>query len=189
MSSTVKTSSFQLIGYDEGGLREGPKGDLRLVCNTQSGEKIAIFGSKQARGNIDAVINAGMPCVINCETRPPANWAIDRFDHTHWVPEGLELHIIAPANKVIEGQGMSIYSPLCDYLSDLKVNSVVLSFADIEGIIGRSLPQSAFEYNAWWANDRTHTQAKNGWMAANWQILDASLGTKVVQFNRKGRTR
>ena len=120
---------------------------------------------------------------------PPAEWAANRFGHTHWLPEGGALSIVAHANKAKEGQEMSVYTPLCDYLSDLKVNSVVLSFADIEEIIGRSLPQSAFEYNAWWANDRTHTQAKNGWMAANWQTLDASLGTKVVQFNRTGRTR
>ena len=41
MSATVKTDSFRLIGFDEGGPREGPNGDLRLVCNVQSGEKIA----------------------------------------------------------------------------------------------------------------------------------------------------
>ena len=75
MSSTAKTDSFQLIGYDEGGLREGPKGDLRLVCNAQSGEKVAIFGSKQERSNIDAVLKSGIPCAISCETRPPAKWA------------------------------------------------------------------------------------------------------------------
>ena len=102
MSSIAKTDSFQLIGYDEGGLREGPKGDLRLVCNAQSGEKVAIFGSKQVRGNIDAVLNAGMPCAINCETRPPANWAINRFGHTPWIPEGNTLSIMASTNSAKE---------------------------------------------------------------------------------------
>lgn len=98
MSRPVKIDSFQLIGFDEGGLREGPRGDLRLVCNAQSGEKIAIFGSAQARSNIDAVLNARMPCTVNCETRPPADWAIDRYGHTHWVPESSALHIMAPTN-------------------------------------------------------------------------------------------
>ena len=102
MSSSAKTDSFQLIGYDEGGLREGSKGDLRLVCNAQSGEKVAIFGSKQARGNIDAVLNAGMPCAINCETRPPDNWATEQYGHSHWVPEGSTLSIMASTNSAKE---------------------------------------------------------------------------------------
>ena len=99
MSSTVKTDSFQLIGYDEGRLREGPKGDLRLVCNAKSGEKVAIFGSEQERSNIDAVLNAGIPCAINCETRPPADWATEQYSHTHWVPEGNTLNVMAPTNS------------------------------------------------------------------------------------------
>ena len=99
MSPTVKTDSFRLIGFDEGGPREGPNGDLRLVCNVQSGEKIAIFGSVQDRSNIDAVLNAGIPCTINCETRPPADWAASQYGHTHWIPESVTLHIVELANQ------------------------------------------------------------------------------------------
>ena len=94
-----KTDSFRLIGFDEGRLREGPRGDLRLVCYAQGGEKIAIFGSAQARNNIDAVLNAGMPCTINCTARPPADWAAKQYGHTHWVPEGSALRIVALANS------------------------------------------------------------------------------------------
>ena len=99
LSPNVKTDSFRLISFDEGGTREGPKRDLRLVCNAQSGDKIAIFGSMQNRKNIDAVLNAGIPCTINCKTRPPADWAASRFGHTHWIPETVTLHIVELADQ------------------------------------------------------------------------------------------
>ncbi len=98
---THKTDLFRLIGFDEGGLCEGPRGDLRLVCNTQGGQKIAIFGKAQGRSNIDTVLNAGMPCTVNCETRPPAKWAASQYGHTHWVPEWGLLRVVALADNVI----------------------------------------------------------------------------------------
>ena len=90
-----KTATFRLIDFDEGGLREGQKGVLRLVCNAQRGEKIAIFGSAKERNNIDAVLNAGIPCTVNCETRPPADWAANQYGHTHWVPKEGTLRVVA----------------------------------------------------------------------------------------------
>lgn len=83
---------------------------------------------------------------------------------------------------------VSIYTPLCDYFLRLKIDLVTLTFSEIEKITGKSLPQSALKYSSWWANDETHTQAKNGWMAAGWKSSDVNLGTKLIQFNRVDRT-
>lgn len=94
-----KIATFRIINFDEGGLREGKNGALRLVCNTQGGEKIAIFGKAQERNNIDTVLNTGLPCTINCETRPPNDWGTNKYDHTYWVPEGGSLRIVGHDKK------------------------------------------------------------------------------------------
>ena len=46
---------------------------------------------------------------------------------------------------------MSIYDPLRDYLKSQKFRELELTFAQIEQIIGRSLPRSA-DRPQWWAN-------------------------------------
>ena len=82
------------------------------------------------------------------------------------------------------------YTPLCDYLAGIGSNSVTISFAEIEEIIGDSLPPTAFNpglYETWWGNDRTHTQAVKGWLAAGWHTVDVNLPAMIVQFNRMGR--
>ena len=96
--SGTNTGTFRLIGFDEGG-EEGQDADhRRLVCNI--GGKIAIWGSKDKRCNIDSVLNAvknaGFPCDIRCEYCPPEPWAKEncKIKHTHWVPENGDLHIL-----------------------------------------------------------------------------------------------
>ena len=98
MRSDTNTDTFRLIGFDEGGEKVGrDSGRRRLVCNIDGGGKIAIWGSKDSRCNIDSVLNAvknaGFPCDIQCEYRPPEPWA-EEYCHTHWVPENGDLHIL-----------------------------------------------------------------------------------------------
>lgn len=51
------------------------------------------------------------------------------------------------------GSPMAIYNPLRDKLVANSSASLKMTFADIEMLIGRSLPKSAYEYDAWWANE------------------------------------
>ena len=84
--------TFTLIGYDEGEMKVGPRGDHRLVCVAESGAKVAIFGSEGNLKNIDAVLEAGLPCVVRCKTRTPGKYEARNFGHTHWVSEGSTLY-------------------------------------------------------------------------------------------------
>ena len=94
------TGTFRLISFDEDG-EEGQDADhRRLVCNIEGGGKIAIWGSKDSRRNIDSVLNAvenaGFPCDIECEYRQPKPWAKEncKIKHTYWVPESCHLRIL-----------------------------------------------------------------------------------------------
>src|SRR5436309_1830906 len=44
------------------------------------------------------------------------------------------------------------YQPLLRYLSAQQAANIPTTFAAIERILGRSLPASARNYSAWWAN-------------------------------------
>ena len=81
---------------------------------------------------------------------------------------------------------MSKYQPLADYLSELSVDRVGLSFAEIERVLGEPLPLSARNHAAWWANSRTadsHTWA-HLWIGEGWEVDSLSLPNSNVEFRR-----
>ena len=79
--------TFTFIGYDEGEMKVGPDGAHRLVCVAESGAKVAIFGNEGNLKNINAVLDADLPCVVRRKMRTPATYAAERFARTHWVTE------------------------------------------------------------------------------------------------------
>jgi hypothetical protein len=58
-----------------------------------------------------------------------------------------------------------------------------LDFETVESVIGSTLPKSADEYQAWWANDASHSQAK-AWLEAGWQTENLNLAGRTVEFVR-----
>ena len=88
---TVETFTF--LSYDEHGMMIGPTGAHRLVCVTDSGAKVVIFGRECALKNINAVLDAGLPCTVRCETHPASQTANRIAGHTHWVWECSTLEI------------------------------------------------------------------------------------------------
>ena len=83
---------------------------------------------------------------------------------------------------------MGRYDPLRDYLVQCGSDEVMLSFTDIESIIGRPLPPSAHNYDAWWANisDSVFTQHSHAksWHAAGYKAQVNRAG-KTVRFYRE----
>lgn len=58
----------------------------------------------------------------------------------------------------------------------------VATFAEIEEILGFSLPLSARKHQAWWANqDKAQSRA---WEEAGWKTTDLDLGAQQVTFVR-----
>lgn len=58
---------------------------------------------------------------------------------------------------------MSVYSPLQQRLANAAQVSVTMSFEEIERVLGRKLPPSAYDEQIkrqWWANTDTHSQAR-----------------------------
>ena len=75
--------------------------------------------------------------------------------------------------------GRSRYDGLRTYLSERSEPVVHLSFAEIERIIGRPLPNSARRHRAWWANEQSGSHSH----ARSWLEATPSRRTANVDLN------
>jgi hypothetical protein len=77
---------------------------------------------------------------------------------------------------------MAKYDPLREALQSEQAGEVILTFAEIERLVGR-LPASALNYDEWWSNEdhRTtrHVQSK-AWGAAGFAASVDRKGCTVV---------
>lgn len=77
---------------------------------------------------------------------------------------------------------MGIYDPLKHYLLESGQDTVQITFSKIEKLLARSLPKSAYTYNAWWANGG-HSHA-NAWLDAGYKVVSVDFLEKVVIFEK-----
>jgi hypothetical protein len=80
---------------------------------------------------------------------------------------------------------MGKYQPLGTFLAGLDLQRWRVSFGEIEAILGFALPQSAYRYPAWWANDETGHSHARAWLAAGWKTEDVDLGARSVTLVRQ----
>ena len=77
------------------------------------------------------------------------------------------------------------YEPLKKYLEQTSGNEKLLTYDDIEQILGDDLSPGAYEHENWW--DDTSTVISNqaeAWLAAGWQVAEANLTNRWVKFVR-----
>lgn len=80
---------------------------------------------------------------------------------------------------------MGKYEPLSARLSGESENSWTATFAELEAVLGFSLPTSARTYREWWGNQQGagHSQAR-AWQDAGWHVWKVSLPDETVTFRR-----
>ncbi len=77
------------------------------------------------------------------------------------------------------------YKPLQFYLMRLNGRPEMLTFEDIESIIGKALPQSAVKHRAFWANDNEgHHPHARSWMSAGYRVAYVDREDRIVRFER-----
>ena len=79
------------------------------------------------------------------------------------------------------------YAPLEHYLRDIPPTQreVTLAFEQIERILNDKLPPSAYQYQAWWANEKegNHVNAR-AWANAGWKVESLDFNRKQVKLVR-----
>lgn len=82
---------------------------------------------------------------------------------------------------------MSRYEPLSRHLSQRAERRWSATFDQIERILGSPLPESAYKYPAWWANQSGsgHIQSA-AWQRAGWKTAKLDLERRRVDFERVG---
>lgn len=73
------------------------------------------------------------------------------------------------------------YENLTSFLACKKYNKIVMSFAEIETILGTPLPAAARRHRSWWNNS---SRAQAAWRHAEFVARDVSLANQTVVFVR-----
>ena len=76
------------------------------------------------------------------------------------------------------------YSPLVDHLRGSGQESVPMTFADIERVIGAKLPQSAFTHRAWWSNNPTNNVMTRAWLEAGYTTAEVDMAAHKLVFRK-----
>ena len=90
------------------------------------------------------------------------------------------------AGKVVDGSGSTgEYRLLYKYLHDRYADRVVLTFSEIESVVGFALPAAAFVDPAWWLASTTgeRTPQSDAWISAE-RTAKANLPARSVLFER-----
>lgn len=72
------------------------------------------------------------------------------------------------------------YTELTNWLKKCDEKRVSLRFEEVREILG-FLPDTAFKYSAFWANDGSHS-SHHGWMNAGYRATQVSLAQQKVEF-------
>lgn len=72
------------------------------------------------------------------------------------------------------------FQELMNYFKNQSSSSVTLTYAEIEGICGFKLCESAYKYEAYWGVSKTHTVTR-AWIENGYKVNEVKLG-KHIKF-------
>ncbi len=79
---------------------------------------------------------------------------------------------------------MGKYAPLTRFLREREESRITMRFAELEEVLGFSLPASACKYASWWANSASGQSQIKGWRDAGWEARDVDLRGRKITFVR-----
>lgn len=109
------------------------------------------------------------------------DWMNRRASTTHKQPEA-DTETAKPQGRVMSGKYLSLYT----YLENRYANTVVLTFAEIEDLLGFTLPTLARLRQEWWTNADTNMVQpcySDSWILAS-RTAKPNLLAQTVVFER-----
>jgi len=80
--------------------------------------------------------------------------------------------------------GLLEYRRLAAHLAALTSRTATLTFQEIEGLVGGSLPLDAYESTQWWTN-KGRGPARP-WLNVGWRVETVDVLGRVITFARNG---
>jgi len=74
------------------------------------------------------------------------------------------------------------YAPLEMYLKSAELESIAMTFTDIESIIKDDLPPSARKHRPWWSNNTTNRAITQSWVAAGFKVTQVNMKNESLVF-------
>lgn len=82
---------------------------------------------------------------------------------------------------------MSKYEPLEAFLSRQSVDSIEMTFDQIEKVLDSKLPKSARAYRPWWANSAAGHVNAQAWLRAGFEAFEVDMEREKLVFRRMRR--
>jgi len=80
---------------------------------------------------------------------------------------------------------MGTYEPLGAFLRKQRSDEVLLTFAEIERIIGAKLPPKAQHHRAWWSNNPSNNVMTKAWLEAGYETERVDIRARKLVFRRQ----
>ena len=77
---------------------------------------------------------------------------------------------------------MTKYAALEVHLRESGQDSVTMTFAEIERVIGADLPPSAFKHRPWWSNNPSNSVITHSWLKAGYKTENVDMAGKKLDF-------
>ncbi len=79
---------------------------------------------------------------------------------------------------------MGKYTPLQSFLAAERAEEIPMTFAQIERIIGQSLPPAALIHRPWWSNNPSNNVMTKAWLNAGYKTERVDMEGRKLTFVR-----
>ncbi|WP_424947517.1 DUF7662 domain-containing protein [Candidatus Spongiihabitans sp.] len=79
----------------------------------------------------------------------------------------------------------SKYDPLQQHLKAQSSAHILMSFAEIEQLLGFDLPPSARKHRPWWSNNPSNSRITEAWLSAGYQSAKVDMAAGCLVFRRQ----
>lgn len=79
---------------------------------------------------------------------------------------------------------MGNYTQITHWLRQHPHSRIEMSFRDVEGVLGRPLPASAYKYRAWWSNNPDNNVMTRAWLAAGFETAEVDMAGQRLVFQK-----
>ncbi|HEX4535191.1 MAG TPA: hypothetical protein VH000_13215 [Rhizomicrobium sp.] len=79
---------------------------------------------------------------------------------------------------------MSKYDELGQYLKRQAASEIPMTFAEIEDVLGTTLPPSAYRHRPWWSNNPNNSVMTKAWLDAGYRTERVDMAAQKLVFKR-----